>query len=57
MIFLVQLVARRSDFAGFYIQARTENNQSAVSSIVGVWTPIDEKAKTVRCNNNDGVSF
>ena len=56
LIILVQLVARRSDFAGFFIQARAESNQDSVNSIVGTWTPTNNAAKTVRCNNDDRVS-
>ena len=57
MNFSVQLIARRSDFAGFFIQARAENDQDSVSSIVGTWTPVDNTAKTIRCNDNDRVSY
>ena len=54
--FLVQLVGRSGDFAGFFIQARAENNQDSVSSVVGTWTPMNNEARTVQCNDHDGVS-
>ena len=54
--FLVQLVGRVTEFAGFFIQARNESNQDSVESIVGVWTPMNNEARTVQCNGVDGVS-
>ena len=55
--FLVQLVGRVSDFAGFFIQARAENNQDSVSSIVGVWTAPQDMATTIQCNDDNRVSW
>ena len=55
--FLVQLVGRVSEFAGFFIQARNESHQDSVESIVGVWTPLmSDMARTAICNGVDGVS-
>ena len=47
---LVQLVGKRTEFEGFFIQARAEKDQHSESSIVGKWTPLNSHAKTVECN-------
>ena len=52
----VELRGEFFPFIGFFIQARTENNQDLTSSIVGVWTPLDNLARRARCNGVNGVS-
>ena len=52
----VELRGEFFPFIGFFIQARTENNQDLTSSIVGVWTPLDNLARRATCNGVNGVS-
>ena len=54
-IALVTLVGLIDEFAGFFIQARTENNSDLLSSIVGTWAPSvpSTEAATVPCNGAD----
>ena len=50
------LNAQVGTFAGFFIQARAENNQTSQTSIVGTWESKVFEARTVQCNGNIGVS-
>ena len=55
----VTLIAVIGDFAGFFVQARTENNSDSLNSIVGTWTPMmqdNPEAATVPCNGRADVS-
>ena len=59
LFFVVTLVALIGDFAGFFIQARTEDNSDSLSSIVGTWAPVmteEPEAATVSCDNRADVS-
>lgn len=51
---IVTLISEVGQFAGFFIQARTERNSDQLSSIVGRWTSLNSMARTVPCNG-DGV--
>ena len=55
LFFVVTLVALIGDFAGFFIQARTEDNSNSLSSIVGTWAE-EPEAATVSCDNRADVS-
>jgi len=53
----VELRGQLETFQGFFIQARTENNQETKASIVGTWTPLNTTlSKTIKCNVK-GVSY
>ena len=56
--YVVTLVGLVNDFAGFFIQARTESNSDSLDSIVGTWAPSvpSDQAITVPCNG-DNVSL
>ena len=57
-IYAVELRGDSEPFLGFFIQARTESNQESVTSIVGIWTPLNTMmARTAICNGVDGVSY
>jgi len=53
----VTLVGLDVSFRGFFIQARAESNQNDESSIVGMWTPMNDEAQIVQCNGVNGVSL
>ena len=53
---VVTLMALVGDFAGFFVQARTESNSDSLSSIVGTWAPVTAEAASVPCDNRADVS-
>jgi len=57
-LFPVELRGVSETFIGFFIQARAESSQESVTSIVGIWTPLNTTmARTATCNGVDGVSY